>query len=103
MPILKVISGHTGCKNVKRYLEKNNRAITKDLFNLSWDEREMEGYEDSLRDDIDWAEEMDSTRELLGNHTAYEGRKARTYKHFVISPNPDDSITIDQLRELFSS
>ena len=47
MPILKVISGHTGCKNVKRYLEKNNRAITKDLFNLSWDEREMEGYEDS--------------------------------------------------------
>ena len=103
MPILKVISGHTGCKNVKRYLEKNNRAIAKDLFNLSWDEREMKGYEDSLRDGIDWAKEMDSTRELLGNDTAYEGRRARTYKHFVISPNPDDSITIDQLRELSSS
>ena len=39
MPILKPIYGHTGCRNVRRYLEKNGRAIARDFFNLSWDER----------------------------------------------------------------
>ena len=45
MPILKPISGHTGCRNVRKYLEKNGRAIARDFFNRSWDEREMSGYD----------------------------------------------------------
>lgn len=43
MPIVKAISGHTNCQKVKTYLEKRNRALARDFFNLSWDERDMEG------------------------------------------------------------
>lgn len=32
----------------------------------------------------------------------YKGRKARTYKHFVISPDPEDDIDIEALRGLAS-
>ena len=44
MPIVKAISGHTSCQKVKTYLEKRNRALACDFYNLSWDEREI-GYD----------------------------------------------------------
>lgn len=50
MPIVKAISGHTSCQKVKTYLEKRNRALARDFYNLSWDEREMEGYDDAMKD-----------------------------------------------------
>jgi hypothetical protein len=100
MPIVKAISGHTSCQKVKTYLEKRNRALARDFYNLSWDEREMEGYDEALKDAAEWADEMDATRAGNGNDAAYEGRRARTYKHFIISPDPDDRIDLAALREL---
>ena len=67
MPILKPISGHTGCRNVRRYLEKNGRAIARDFFNLSWDEREMGGYDQAGKEAVEWDREMDRTRASFGN------------------------------------
>lgn len=100
MPIVKAISGHTSCQKVKRYLEKNGRALARDFFNLSWDEREMEGYDESLKASVEWADEMNATRAENGNDEPYEGRRARTYKHFIISPDPEDGIDLPALREL---
>lgn len=100
MPIVKAISGHTGCQKVKTYLEKRNRALARDFYNLSWDERAMEGYDETTKDAVEWADEMDATRTGNGNDEAYEGRRARTYKHFIISPDPDDRIDLAALREL---
>lgn len=45
-------------------------------------------------------DEMDATRARCGNDEPYEGRRARTYKHFIISPDPDDHIDLPALREL---
>ena len=67
MPILKPISGHTGCRNVRKYLEKNGRAIARDFFNLSWDEREMGGYDQAGKEAVEWDREMDRTRASFGN------------------------------------
>ena len=100
MPIVKTISGHTNCQKVKTYLEKRNRALARDFYNLSWDERDMEGYDEAMKDAVEWADEMDATRAGNGNDEAYEGRRARTYKHFIISPDPDDRIDLPVLREL---
>jgi hypothetical protein len=100
MPVVKAISGHTSCQKVKSYLEKNGRALARDFFNLSWDEREMEGYDESLKAGVEWADEMDATRAEDGNDQPYEGRRARTYKHFIISPDPEDGIGLPALREL---
>lgn len=100
MPIVKAISGHTGCRKVKAYLEKRNRALARDFYNLSWDEREMEGYEEAAKDCVEWADEMDAARARNGTDEPYGGRKARTYKHFIISPDPDDRIDLPALREL---
>lgn len=100
MPIVKAISGHTSCQKVKTYLEKRNRALARDFYNLSWDERDMEGYDEAMKDAVEWADEMDATRAGNGNDAAYEGRRARTYKHFIISPDPDDRIDLAALREL---
>lgn len=102
MPILKPISGHTGCRNVRKYLEKNGRAIARDFFNLSWDEREMSGYDLAGKDAVEWDREMDRMRASFGNDTPYKGGKARTYKHFVISPDPEDDIDIEALRGIAS-
>lgn len=102
MPILKPISGHTGCRNVRRYLEKNGRAIARDFFNLSWDEREMAGYDEAGKEAVEWDREMDRMRSSFGNDAPYKGRKARTYKHFVISPDPEDDIDIGALRGIAS-
>lgn len=100
MPIVKAISGHTNCQKVKTYLEKRNRALARDFYNLSWDEREMEGYSEAAKEYVEWADEMDATRMRNGTNEPYEGRRARTYKHFIISPDPDDDIGLPALREL---
>ena len=102
MPILKPISGHTGCRNVRKYLEKNGRAIARDFFNLSWDEREMSGYDQAGKEAVEWDREMDRMRTSFGNDAPCKGRKARTYKHFVISPDPEDGIDIEALRGIAS-
>lgn len=97
MPYLKQIAAHTNCQAIQRYLEKRNRALAKDFFNLSVDERDGYGDEDK---DIRWADEMDATRRAFGNDTPFGAMRARTYKHFIISPDPEDGIDLEALREL---
>jgi hypothetical protein len=90
MPILKPISGHTSCTGIYRYLTKNGRALARDFLNLDAPE---EG-------DFDWAAVMDETRHAYCNDTTWGDRPARTYKHYVISPDPGDSISLEKLRDL---
>lgn len=47
-----------------------------------------------------WAEVMDDTRVLAGNHTDWGSKRCVTYQHFVISPDPKDAVDIDTLRSL---
>ena len=90
MPIVKPISGHTGCRGVFRYLTKDGRALAADYLNLDVPERGGEG-------PFDWAAVMDATRERNGNARTWGGRAARTYKHYVLSPDPRDSIDLNAL------
>lgn len=92
MPVVKPISGHTGCGGIMRYLEKGGRALAVDLVNLSWSPGRPCGFKD-------WADEMDFTRVAFGNHLSWKGRPARTYKHYIVSPDPRDEPTLDALRE----
>lgn len=98
MPYLKQIAAHTNCQMIERYLQKDGRALARDFFNLSIDERD--GYGDEGKDQIEWADEMDATRRLAGNDAPFGRLAARTYKHFVLSPSPEDEIDLESLREL---
>lgn len=92
MPLLKPISGHTSCKGVYRYLTKGGRALAADYLNLDVPEREGVAF--------DWAAAMDDTRSRWRNDTPWGGRPCRTYKHYVLSPDPKDHVSLDALREL---
>lgn len=89
--MLKTISGHTSAKGIRRYLTKEGRALVEDYINL---EPSAPGRP------FDWAEAMDRTRRLYGNDSAWRGRRARTYKHYVVSPDPKDNVSLDGLRAL---
>ena len=100
MPMLKAINGHTGCSRIEDYLEKNGRALMRDFFNLSWDEVEDKGLDTALKNEVEWALEMDALRHDYGNDTPWKGQRAITFRHYVISPDPSDSIGLEGLREL---
>lgn len=100
MPILKAISGHTGAHGIKAYLEKGGRALARDFFNLSWDEREMGGYDGGEKAAVPWDAEMDRTRAEFGHDREWKGKRPRTFDHFVLSPDPQDRIDLAALREL---
>ena len=91
VPMLKTISGHTSTKGIRRYLTKDGRALAEDYINL---EPSAPGRP------FDWADAMDKTRRLYGNDSAWRGRRARTYKHYVVSPDPKDRVSLDGLRTL---
>lgn len=91
MPMLKSIAGHTSTRGIHRYLTKKNRALAEDYVNLDPPEPGRA---------FDWAAAMDGTRRLFGNDSAWRGRRARTYKHYVVSPDPKDRVSLDGLREL---
>lgn len=97
MPIIKPISGHNGCTNVRRYLTRKNRALTCDYLNLDAPGSATE--RDSLVG-FDWAAAMDATRHGAGNDKPWRGKRVRTYKHYIFSPNPGDTISLDALRKL---
>ena len=100
MAVLKAINGHSGCGRIKDYLEKGGRALLRDFFNLSWDEVEDKGLDAALKDEVDWALEMDALRRDYGNDTPWKGQRAITFRHYVISPDPSDNIGLDGLREI---
>lgn len=103
MPILKPISGHGATGGIRRYLEKGGRALARDLFNLSYDERDAGALGDEAKEACAWDAEMDATRAAFGTDAPWRGKPARTFKHFVLSPDPGDDIDLAALRELACS
>ena len=103
MPVLKPISGHGSTGGIRRYLEKGGRALARDLFNLSYDERQAESLGAGAKDRCEWDAEMDATRRAFGTDRPWRGKPARTFKHFVLSPDPGDRIELPALRELASA
>lgn len=92
--MLKTIAGHTSARGICRYLTKKNRALASDYINIDVpDPAHPEAA-------FDWARVMDSTRRAFGNDLPWRGKRARTYKHYVVSPDPKDGISLDALREL---
>ena len=100
MPILKPISGHDSTGGIRRYLEKGGRALARDLFNLSYDERQEESLSPDVKARCEWDAEMDATRRAFGTDRPWRGKPARTFKHFALSPDPDDRIDLPALHEL---
>ena len=103
MPILKPISGHGSTGGIRRYLEKGGRALARDLFNLSYDERDAGALGEDAKEVCAWDAEMDATRAAFGTDAPWRGKPARTFKHFVLSPDPGDDIDLAALRELACS
>lgn len=99
MPILKAIAGHGNTGGIRNYLEKDGRALGRDFLNLPIEEWiEETGGVPSVN--IAWDEEMDRTRIAHKGNDPWRGLRARTFKHFVISPDPADGIDLAALREL---
>lgn len=88
MPYVKPISGHTSCRFVQEYLEKGGRALAVDCINLG--ERDSDGRP--------WSRQMDDVRAACGNDVSLNGGKVRTYNHYVLSPDPRDIPTLEELR-----
>lgn len=99
MPYIKPISGHTGLAKAKRYLERDGRALASDFLNL---DAPIEGHDGDLprHGEFDWASSMDATRHAAGNDLPWRGERARTYKHYVLSPDPRNNIDLETLRGL---
>lgn len=94
MPMLKTIAGHTSARGICRYLTRKNRALASDYINID--------VPDPAHPEMtfDWARVMDSTRRAFGNDLPWRGRRVRTYKHYVVSPDPRDGIGLEALRKL---
>lgn len=100
---LKAITGHTRARRLQAYLERGGRALARDFINLAppiagEDASGMPAY-----GEYRWAAAMDATREAAGNDLPWRGRAARTWKHYVISPDPRNAIALPELRELARS
>ena len=89
--MLKAIAGHTSARGICRYLIKKDRALAEDYLNIDAPEG-ARGF--------DWAVVMDETRRAFGNDLPWRGKRVRTYKHYVVSPDPKDGISLEALREL---
>ena len=94
VPILKTIAGHTSVRGICRYLARKNRALASDYLNI--DSPDLE-HPDAA---FDWAVVMDATRRAYGNDLPWRGKRVRTYKHYVVSPDPKDGISLEALRSL---
>jgi hypothetical protein len=99
MPYVKFITGHTGAFWIQRYLTRDGRSLACDYLNL---DVPVVGVKDGLEvyGRFDWAAAMDETRHAFGNDTPWLGKPARTFKHYVMSPDPGDEVSLDQLRRL---
>lgn len=100
MPYVKFIAGHTGTAPIRRYLEKGGRALAVDYLNLFPPAQVGNLGELPENERFDWAAAMDATRLESGTNAAWRGKRARTFKHYIFSPDPSDDLDIDSLRRL---
>lgn len=99
MTYLKAMAGHTGLAKARAYFERDGRALAHDYINLN--APQVDGPEGlPSYGDFAWDEAMDETRRAYGNDAPVRGRAARTYKHFVVSPDPGDEVGLADLRRL---
>lgn len=90
MPFLKSRSGHSkSTYGIYWYLTRSShnkdRVLAADYINIA--------------QGSPWFCQMDATRKAADNNRYKGGRgKARTYNHYIISPNPKDRIGLDGLR-----
>lgn len=72
------------------YLEEKtpNRALARDFINIPETRQH------------DWGDFMDSFRHSMGNDTPWNGKPAVTYQEYVLSPDPKDDLSLEDLREL---
>lgn len=126
MPMLKTITGHTGCAGVMDYLRKGSkddrrkrrmgeiseadtlRVAAKGIAGYLHDGHGAE-FDRALAEDFvgippsaqgDWARYMDDLRRAAGCDRRTGGREGRavTYRHYVLAPDPEDGIDLDTLR-----
>lgn len=100
MANLKAITGHTSARGVMRYLERDGRALARDFLNLAPPVAGEGPGGLPEHGPYDWAAAMDATRAAAGNDLPWRGRAARTWKHYVISPDPRNGVSLAELREL---
>ena len=100
MPYVKFIAGHTDTGAIRSYLERNGRALAFDYLNL--DAPVLRGNLGELPEygDFDWSAAMDGTRRDYGSNSDWGGKRARTFKHYIFSPDPSDDLDIESLRRL---
>jgi hypothetical protein len=100
MPYVKFIAGHTGTGAIRSYLQRNGRALAVDYLNL--DAPVLQGNLGELPayGDFDWSAAMDRTRRDYGTGSSWHGKRARTFKHYIFSPDPSDDLDLQSLRRL---
>lgn len=98
MPYVKPISGHGGTARIMRYLTKDGRALAADYLNLEHDSQLQPGGDMPVS--YDWSHDMDAMRSACGTNEPWKGKPARTFKHYVFSPDPGDPLSLERLREL---
>ena len=128
MPMLKTITGHTGCAGAMDYLREGSKQDRRkrrmgeiseaDALRLAAKANGIAGYlheghkaefDRALAEDFvgvppsargNWARYMDDLRKAAGCDRRTGGRegKAVTYRHYVLAPDPEDGIDLATLR-----
>jgi len=88
MSVLKRLRSHEKAVFIEKYLTRENRALAVDLYNCS----EMDAHAGS------WGNQMDYIRRINGHEKNIGKKRPVTYHHFIISPDPRDHVSLDDLR-----
>lgn len=93
MTMLQRQPGHAPCRqHIQRYLEWDkgrDRAVARAVVNIARERAD------------EWALVMDETREESGqDEKAYHGKRAVRYQHYVLSPDPRDEATPEDVEAL---
>lgn len=90
MVMLKSLSSHKTCSAyIQKYLERDGRNLNE----INW------GHNLGFHKN-NWAAYMDAVRHEQGCDTAIRGKDAVTFQHFIISPDPQDNCSMEQLHSL---
>jgi hypothetical protein len=99
MPYLKFRKGHASPKALIQYLRREGKHHNPHSV-LGYDYLNCSSRADDIIEHRDVWEQMDDTRRAYENDTDYGSLKCRTYQHLIISPNPKDSISLEDLQDL---